>query len=147
MTLAHYDPLENAIDGFPRSIRLFQDTVNRMLSEPPRTWAPAVDISESADAVVLTADLPGVNPEDVDLRLEDGTVTIKGDRKFEQETGENGYHRLERYRGSFARSFSLPDSVDTAKVNAEFRNGVLTVTLPKKEAAKPRSVKIGVSKS
>jgi len=146
MTLTHYDPFTGA-EEFPRSIRLFQDTVNRLLSEPPRNWAPAVDILETEDALTLKADLPGVKPEEVDIRLEDGTITLKGERKFEQDSNAKGYHRVERSSGNFVRCFSLPESVDAGKVAADFSNGVLTVTLPKKETAKPRSVKIAVSKN
>lgn len=145
MTLTKYDPFREAVD-FPAGLRLFQDAVDRLFSEPPasRPWAPAVDILENENALVLKADLPDVNLKDVDIRLENGTLTLKGERKFEQANENGGYHRIERSYGSFMRCFSLPDSVETDKVKAEYKNGVLTVTLPKKEIAKPKTVKVEV---
>lgn len=132
----------------PTGVRLFQDAVNRLFSEPPaaRPWAPSVDIYETENALVLKADLPGVNPSDVQLQIEEGTLMIKGERKFERVEGQGaGYHRIERSFGEFARYFSLPETVDNEHVKADYKNGVLTVTLPKKEAAKPRTIKVDVT--
>lgn len=131
----------------PTGMRLFQDAVNRLFSEPPaaRPWAPAVDIYETENALVLKADLPDVNPAEVQIQIEEGTLMIKGERKFESVDGRGGYHRIERSYGEFARYFSLPDTVDNDHVKADYRNGVLSVTLPKKETAKPRSIKIDVN--
>jgi HSP20 family protein len=92
--------------------------------------------------LVLKADLPEVKLEDVEVRVENQTLTLKGERKFEKDESIRGYHRIERNYGTFVRSFILPASVDAEKVAAEYKNGVLTVKLPKKEAAKPRQVKI-----
>ncbi|MBI3209058.1 MAG: Hsp20/alpha crystallin family protein [Candidatus Solibacter usitatus] len=103
-----------------------------------------MDILETPNEVVLKADLPDVDMKDVHIELENGTLTLRGQRKFENEKKDKGYHRLERSYGSFARHFSLPDTVDAEHVAAEYKNGVLTVTLPKKELAKPRAVKIEV---
>ncbi|MGE5487616.1 MAG: Hsp20/alpha crystallin family protein [bacterium] len=130
----------------PTGIRLFQDAVNRLFSEPPaaRPWAPSVDIYETDNALVLKADLPDVNPSEVQVQIEEGTLMIKGERKFEKVNGHGGYHRIERSYGEFARYFSLPDTVDTDQVKADYRNGVLSITLPKKEAAKPRTIKVDV---
>jgi HSP20 family protein len=146
MTLIKYNPFAD-FDSIPGSLRLFEDTVNRMLSDVPtsRPWAPAVDILENEDELVVKADLPDVKLEDVDIRLENGTLTLKGERKFENSEEKGGYHRIERSYGSFTRCFSLPDSVDTEKVKAEYKNGVLSVTLPKLEVAKPKSVKVQVT--
>jgi HSP20 family protein len=138
MSLSHYDPLAN--------LRLFEDAFSRMLTEPQtnRPWAPAVDIYETENELVLKADLPDVDLKDIDVRVENQTLTISGERNFEKKDTTKGYHRIERNYGSFVRSFSVPNSFDTENIAAEFKNGVLSVTLPKKEAAKPRQVKVEV---
>ena len=137
MSLQH-DPLS--------SLRLFEDAVTRWMSEPrvSRPWSPAVDILETENELVLKADLPDVPLEDIDVQVENETLSIKGERRFEQNTDEKGYHRIERAYGSFMRSFSVPATVDTERVSADYKNGVLTVTLPKKEAARPKQVKVEV---
>jgi HSP20 family protein len=112
-----------------------------------RTWAPPVDIYENGDNLVLKAELPGFNPDDVEIRVEDNTLYLKGERKFEKDVKEQNYHRVERSYGTFARSFSLPNSVDADKVVASYKDGVLTLTMPKKEEAKPKTIKINVSKA
>ncbi len=127
-------------------LRLFEDAVNRLMSEPRtgRPWSPAVDILETENDLVLKADLPDVELNDIDVRVENETLTLRGERKFKQESEAKGFHRIERSYGSFSRSFSVPGSVDAEKVSADYRNGVLTVRLPKKDAAKPRQIKIDV---
>jgi HSP20 family protein len=102
-----------------------------------------VDILETENELVLRADLPGVDMNNVEIQVENSTLTLKGERRFEK-TDKQGYHRIERNFGAFARYFSLPDTVDSEKVRADYRSGVLTITLPKKEVAKPRSVRIEV---
>lgn len=138
MSLTHYDPLS--------PFRVFEDALTRMWSEPrtARPWSPAVDILETEGEIVLKADVPDVKLEDIEVRVENETLTIKGERKFEKEDTTKGFHRIERSYGAFVRSFTVPPSVDAEKVNASYRNGVLTVSLPKKEAAKPRQVKVDV---
>jgi HSP20 family protein len=138
MSLTHYDPLA--------SIRLFEDAFTRMVNEPRanRPWSPAVDIYETENELVLKADLPDVDLKDIDVRVENQTLTVSGERKFEQENSGKGYHRIERSYGSFVRSFAVPNTFDTEHIAAGFHNGVLSVTLPKKEAAKPRQVKVEV---
>jgi HSP20 family protein len=128
------------------SLRLFEDAVTRMLSEPrtSRPWSPAVDILETENDLVVKADLPDVPLEDIDVRVENGTLSLKGERKFAKDFADKGYHRIERSYGAFVRSFTVPSSVDTEKVSADYKNGVLTVTLPKKEAAKPKQVRVAV---
>src|SRR5215470_12483216 len=140
MSLSHYDPLAH----FPATFRNFEDAVARMLNEPrgARPWSPSVDIYENENELVLEADLPDVKLEDIEVRVENQTLTLKGERKFEKNQNSRGYHRIERSYGTFVRSFSVPASVDAEKVVAEYKSGVLTVKLPKKEAAKPRQVKI-----
>jgi HSP20 family protein len=138
MSLSHFDPLAN--------LRLFEDSFARMLTEPQsnRPWAPSVDIYETENELVLKADVPDVELKDIDVRVENQTLTIAGERVFHQPESGKGYHRIERSYGKFMRSFAVPNVFDTEKIAAEYKNGVLTVSLPKKEAAKPRQVKIEV---
>ncbi len=138
MSLIHYDPFS--------SIKAFEDVVSSLLNQPQtaRPWSPAVDIAETEEALVLKADLPDVKLEDIEVRVENETLTLKGERRFEKEEKSKGYHRIERSFGTFMRSFAVPPTVEADKVSADYKNGVLTVTLPKKEAAKPRQVKVQV---
>jgi HSP20 family protein len=140
MSLQH-DPLSN--------LRLFEDAVTRMMSEPrtSRPWSPPVDIMESENELTVKADLPDVRLSDIDVRVENQTLSIKGERRFEENSTGKGYRRIERSYGSFMRSFAVPNSVDTEKVSADYKDGVLTVSLPKKEAAKARQVKVEEKKS
>jgi HSP20 family protein len=139
MSLSHFDPLAN--------LRVFEDAFTRLLSEPPsgRPWSPAVDIFETDNDLVLQADLPDVELKDIDVRVENQTLSISGERKFNRETENKGYHRIERGYGNFTRSFAIPGAFDTEKIAAEYKNGVLQVKLPKKEAAKPRQIKVEVA--
>jgi HSP20 family protein len=138
MSITHSDPLAN--------LRFFEDSFARLLNEPRagRPWSPAVDIFETVDELILKADVPEVELKDIDLRVENQTLTLSGERKFDKEDTTKGYHRIERGYGQFTRSFTVPQTVDTEKVEAGYNNGVLTVKLPKKAAAKPRQVKIDV---
>jgi len=146
MPVVRYNPFSDT-DDFPSGVRLFQDTVNRLLSEQntTRPWAPPVDIFETDNALILKADVPDVDIKGVDIQIENGTLTLKGERKFEKDEKNKGFHRIERSYGSFVRYFTLPETVDTENVQADYNNGVLTVTLPKKEVAKPKSIKVQVS--
>jgi HSP20 family protein len=145
MPVVKYNPFAD-LEDFGTGIRAFQDTVNRMLSEPSaRPWTPAVDIYETENELVLKADLPEVDMKDIDVRMENGTLALKGERKFERNENQKGYHRIERSYGSFVRYFTLPETVDPEKVRAAFANGVLTITLPKKEVAKPKTIKVEVN--
>jgi HSP20 family protein len=133
-----------AVEAFP-PFSLFEDTFNRLFSSEgvsQRPWSPAVDIAETDNDLVLTADVPGVKMEDIRIEIEDGTLTLSGSREFQSESGKGGYHRIERSYGKFQRAFSLPDSVDAEKVTAAYNEGVLKVVLPKKEVAKPRTIKV-----
>ena len=138
MSLSHYDPLT--------SLRQFEDAFTRFFNEPQtnRPWAPAVDIYETENELVLQADLPDVDQKQIDVRVEDQTLTIEGKREFQNAEGR-GYHRIERNYGHFTRSFAVPNTFDTAHITATYKNGVLTVTLPKTEAAKPKQIKVEVS--
>jgi HSP20 family protein len=110
-------------------------------------WVPAINILEKDDSMQITADLPGLNPEDVEVTVEQGVLNIRGERKFEEAAEGETFHRVERLYGVFERNFTLPNSIDTEKIEANFNNGVMVLTLPKREESKPRSVKIKVSKS
>jgi HSP20 family protein len=127
-----------------QGLRFFEDALTRLMNEPrtSRPWSPAVDILETENDLVLKADLPDVKSDDITVHVENQTLTIKGERKFEENGNTKGYHRIERSYGSFVRSFAVPSTVDTEKVAADYKNGVLTVKLPKKETAKPRQVKV-----
>jgi HSP20 family protein len=108
------------------------------------SWAPRLDVHENKDSYTIKADLPGMEKKDIQVTVEDGVLSIRGERQSQQETGEGGnWHRLERHYGSFLRSLDVGDSVDAEKVKAEYKDGVLTLTLPKKEAAKPRLIDVG----
>ncbi len=147
MPMIKYSPFQNEMEDFPTGLRLFQDSLSRLFSEPAsRPWSPAVDISETENELVLKADVPDVDPKNVAIQLENGTLTLKGERKFEeQKNGHKGFHRIERSYGSFVRAFSLPDTVDGEHVKADYKNGVLTVTLPKKEVAKAKTINVEIA--
>jgi len=147
MPVIRYNPFHTEIEEFPAGLRLFQDSLSRLFSEPAsRPWSPAVDIYENENELVVKADIPDVDPKNVGIQFENGTLTVKGERKFEQEKNNGkGFHRIERSYGSFVRAFSLPDTVDSEKVKADYKNGVLTVTLAKKEVAKPKTINVEIS--
>jgi HSP20 family protein len=136
-----------------RGATTLQEQFNHMFGNGlPRTgeesnltpWAPAVDIFETEHELVVNADLPGVNPEDLDIRVENNIVTIRGERKFENKVNEENYLRVERAYGSFSRSFSLANSVNSEAIKADYQNGVLTLSIPKREEAKPKQIKVSV---
>lgn len=107
-----------------------------------RTWLPAVDIFESDEAFVATADLPGVKKDDLDISIEDSVLTVSGERRFDNDEANGNFRRIERAYGTFRRSFTLPRGVDSTKVEANFQDGVLTLTMPKSETAKSRKIKV-----
>jgi HSP20 family protein len=128
--------------------RLFTDFFGRAMQEQNlTTWAPAVDIYEGENELVVKADLPDVKPEDLDIRVENNILTIRGERKFEKKADEKNYLRVERAYGSFARSFSLANSVNTEAIKADYQDGVLTLSIPKREEAKPKQIKVNVGAS
>jgi len=149
MRLVPYRRTEMPSRLFPEVSRLFEDFLSdspALSSLLPRHegWIPAVDILEKDGNLVLRAELPGVNEKDIDLKLEGSVLTIKGERKFEGEENKQNYHRIESFYGSFTRSFTLPDSVDTGKIKADFRNGILSVTIPQKPEVRPREIPVSV---
>src|SRR6476469_408476 len=139
-----------------REFAHLQNRINRVFSDAygqndeglttSGTWVPPVDIYQTGDhEIVLKAKLPDLTREDIDITVDNGTLTIKGVKKLSNEVKDEQYHRIERQYGSFSRSFSLPQTVDSAKVGADYRNGVLTVRLPLREEAKPRQIKVDVA--
>jgi len=148
MTLVRWDPF--------RELEDMSDRLNRMFSRPGLSqangketmivadWVPAVDVSETDGEFQIKAEIPDVKKEDVKVTLEDGVLTIQGQRKQEKEEKGTKYHRVERTYGSFVRSFTLPDLVDEEKVKAEFKDGVLNLQLPKSEKAKPKAIEVKV---
>jgi HSP20 family protein len=150
MAIVRWEPFRDLMATQRDFDRLFREAFSPIFGEgelSTRTWAPPVDIYENGDNLVLKAELPGVDPRDVEIRVEDSTLYLKGERKFEKEVKEESYHRVERSYGTFTRSFSLPNSIDSDKVSAEYKDGVLTLTMPKREEAKPKTIKINVSKN
>jgi HSP20 family protein len=126
--------------------RLFDDAGRGLRSDEPAattTWSPAVDIFETEGEIVVKAELPGMERSDIALHLENNVLTLKGERRFEKETKEENYHRIERSYGSFSRAFSIPAIVDEDKIRADYKDGVLKIALPKKDQAKPKQIKIG----
>jgi len=142
MQLIQWDPF--------RQLVAMSNRINRTANSPydPRTedsfgtWAPPVDIFEKHDHLIIRAEIPGVQKEDVDVRIENGVLTLHGERKQEAEVTEENAYRMERIYGTFTRTFSLPTTVDAAKVTATYKDGVLEVTIPKVETAKPKKVEI-----
>jgi HSP20 family protein len=126
--------------------RVFGDVVGRTGEESNLTpWAPEVDIYETENELVVKADLPDVNPQDLDIRVENNILTIRGERKFDTKVNEDNYLRIERSYGSFSRSFSLANSVKSEAIKADYQNGVLTLSIPKREEAKPKQIKVNVT--
>ena len=149
MAMVRWEPVRDLMTLQERMTRMF-DSSYRGGNEDDwalgGSWAPAVDIYEKDGNIVLKAELPGVDPKDVDVRVENNLLTLRGERKFDNEVKRDNYHRVERSYGSFSRSFTLPNVVDTANIKAEYRDGVLHMTLPKREEAKPRQIQINVGK-
>lgn len=125
--------------------RVWRRLVGRTGEESNLTpWAPAVDIYETEHELVVNADLPDVNPQGLDIRVENNILTIRGERKFENKVNEENYLRVERSYGSFSRSFRLANSVNSEAIKADYQNGVLTLSIPKREEAKPKQIKVNV---
>ncbi len=146
MAIIRWDPFRDLVSLRDRMNRLFEDAVSTARSGEKdmisSAWAPSVDIYEDENQLVLTAEVPGIAEKDIEIKVEDNTLSIMGERRLEKETKEENYHRIERSYGSFVRSFTLPNYVDVENIRAEHENGVLKVTMPKRAELKPRKVKI-----
>jgi HSP20 family protein len=144
-TLSRWEPFTGAVTLQDQINRLFNDSFGRTSQESNLTaWAPAVDIFETEHELIVKADLPDVDPKDLDIRVENNILTIRGERKFEKKVSEDKYLRVERAYGSFSRSFSLANTVNPEGIKAEYQNGVLTLVVPKREEAKPKQIKVNV---
>lgn len=146
MPVVRWEPSRDLVALQNRVNRILGDRLGHVLGEESLTGTvtPPVDIYECADELVLEADLPGMNLEDLDIRVEDNTLTIHGERKPRQDVPEGSYHRAERCYGVFTRSFSLPNTIDAGKIQAGYNNGVLRLTMAKREESKPRQIKVQV---
>ena len=145
MKLVRWDPLQELLAMSNRLNRTVNDPYTPRTEDSFGAWAPPVDILERQDHLVIRAEVPGVHKEDMDVRIENGVLTLHGERKEEKEVNEVNAHLRERVYGSFTRSFSLPTTVDPTKVTAVYKDGVLEVTVPKIETAKPKKVEIKVA--
>ena len=134
---------------WPETTRFFDDFFNDfpfsgLLSRTRDHWMPTVDILEKDGDLVLRAELPGVDEKEIELKLEGNVLTLKGERKMEKDEKKANYHRVESYHGAFSRSFELPDTIDRDKIKAEYKNGILTVTIPRKPEVQPREIPVSV---
>lgn len=141
MALMRWTPWQE-LESMNRQLSHLLDDSNSAMSTEHGQWAPSVDIRETDDALVVHAELPGIDKKDVKLEVKDGVLTISGERRYEKDVKEENVHRIERSYGSFTRSFSLPTNIDAEKVDAGMKDGVLTVRLPKHEGAKPKAIEI-----
>jgi HSP20 family protein len=143
-----WDPVRDLSSIQDKMNQLFEDTFTRTKGREEGLgtgmWTPAVDIYETNDAVTVKAELPGLAREQVGIEIKDGLLTLRGERKVEKEVKEENYHRIERAYGTFQRSFSLPSTIDQEKISAALKDGVLELTLPKREQAKPKQITVAV---
>ena len=149
MAIMRWDPFRDLASIQDRMNRLFDQTLARTRGEEEEgiaasTWMPSVDIFETPDRVVLKAELPGLTREDIDINVRNNTLTLRGERRFEKEVKQENYLRIERAYGSFHRSFTLPGTIQQDKIKAVFKDGVLELSLPKAEEARPKQIKIDV---
>jgi HSP20 family protein len=147
MPIIRWDPFREMNALQERMGRLYDDVAGRRTVDEDYLsgrWMPAVDVREGKEHLEITVELPGLDPKDVDVSVENRVLTIKGSRQFEKATEGETYHRVERAYGSFERSFTLPSNVDPERIKANYRHGVLHLTLPKREEAKPRSISISI---
>jgi HSP20 family protein len=144
-TLSRFEPFRRVSSLQGQINRLFSEAFDHPADEADlTTWAPAVDIYETEHELLVKADLPDVKPEDLDIRVENNILTIRGERKFEKKVNEENYLRVERAYGSFSRSFALANTVNTEAIKADYKDGVLTLVIPKREEAKLKQIKVNV---
>ncbi len=141
MAITRYEPW-NLLSQLQRELDRMHDGDTEGGSVATAQWAPAVDIKEESDRFVLHADIPGVKPEEIDINMEDGVLTIKGEKESETKSEKDGYKRVERSYGSFYRRFSLPDTADAEAIVAKSKHGVLEVVIPKRESVKPKKISV-----
>lgn len=147
MAIVKWEPLKDFVTFQDRMNHFLSDTLNNYETENGRLvqdWVPAVDIYEDAEAIQLKAELPGMEMKEIEVKIENNALEIRGEKKIEQTEKKENYHRIERVFGRFARSFRLPNTVAQDKIKAKYDRGVLTITLPKREETKPRSITVQV---
>lgn len=145
MAIIRWDPFRDLMTLREKMNRLFEEAFMTRGEEKELvsgTWTPSVDVYETENALILSAEVPGIEENDIEIKIENSTLTLHGERKFEKETKEENFHRIERAYGSFHRSFTLPNYIDQDKIKAEHENGILKITMPKKTEMKPRKVKV-----
>jgi len=145
MQLTRWDPLmgmEDLLGRYARALSIPRRGSQEVME--PGDWAPRVDIVETGKEFLITAEIPDVKKEDVKISVENGVLTIRGERKQEKEEKDKKFHRIERFYGAFTRSFSLPDNVDESKIEATFNDGILNLQIPKTEEVKPKSLEVKV---
>lgn len=150
MTITRWTPFSDLAVLQNRLNSIFNDfnaPEGRAESLAQGSFVPAVDVYDDAQKIVLKLDVPGIKQEDLDIRLENQTLTVKGERKFEKEEKEENFHRIERRYGSFMRSFTLPQTADPEKVSADYKDGVLQIEIAKKSEAQPKQIKVGIGSS
>ena len=150
MALVRWRPFRDLVSIQDEMNRVFNDSFGRVPSRfdtelSHSEWSPSVDISETKDEIVVKAEVPGMNKDDIKITLQDNVLTLKGERKQEKEEKDTNFYRMERYYGSFARSFSLPTVVQADKIKASYKDGILNITLPKTEEVKPKQIPIEIS--
>lgn len=145
-TISRLDPFRGLNSLQDQVNRLFDETFSRGRSAESEmgTWAPAVDIYETEQELVLKVDLPEVDQQEIDIRIENNMLTIRGERKFHNEVSQDNYLRVERAYGPFSRSFSLPNTINTEAIKADYQNGVLSIRMPKREESRPKQIRIGI---
>jgi HSP20 family protein len=146
MALVRWDPFRELTALQTEVNRLFSRTGNGDVTER-QSWTPSVDVIETDDTIELKAELAGMDPKDINIEVQDNVLTVSGERRFEEEVKEDKYYRIERRYGSFTRAIALPQTADESKIQAKYENGVLEVTIPKTEVAKPKKISVAVGSS
>ncbi len=147
MAITRWSPFRDVVSVQDEMSRLFDDVFGQRLARVQWTdgiWNPSVDVTEDKDSVVVKAEMPGLNKDDIKISVQDSILTLKGEKKQEKEEKETDYHRIERSYGSFCRSFQLPTTVRADKIKANYEDGVLSIILPKTEEVKPKEIPIGI---
>ncbi|MDP2799986.1 MAG: Hsp20/alpha crystallin family protein [Deltaproteobacteria bacterium] len=147
MPIVKWEPFRDLLSLQERMNRLFEESLGRTEKREELiqgSWAPPVDIYETAEAIVIQAELPGLTHEDIRVEMKDNTLVLSGERRFQKDVKQENYHRIERSYGVFNRSFALPSTVEADKIKARFSNGILEIIVPKQEEAKPKQIKVNI---
>ena len=145
MTIVRWTPFRGLVDIQDEINRLLNSAMSKGTESGDLVWGPSVDISENENEIIVAAEVPGMKKEDISITIQDNVLTLKGEKKRESDVKEENYHRIERTFGIFERSFSLGSAIQTNRVTAKYENGVLTITMPKAEEAKPKQIDIAVN--